>query len=87
MASIPLVAHPAPVSTFDPADWLSRFKDVGGWWIVTAGGKVTLGWMLDGFTEAQNEAARARWGELSISDRKATVTAHVRALAGEVCHD
>jgi len=87
MAGTPVEAQSAPVTPFDPAAWLSRFKDVGGWWVISAGGKVTMGWMLDGFTPAQNEDALLHWKELSGPDRKVAVARHIQALAGEVCHD
>jgi hypothetical protein len=81
---------PAPCanpSEFNPADWLSRFKAVGGWWVLTSGDKVALGWLLDGYTTAQNVAASLIFNELVDSpDQGCAVKEHLRASIGGARH-
>jgi len=85
MASIPLVAQPAPVSHFDPAAWLDSFKAVGGWWIVTPDGHMSIGWHLDGFTSDQNEQACNLWRQFGRrTDWRSAISSHI--LAGSAGH-
>lgn len=49
---------------FDPVDWLNRFQAVGGYWLVTPDERMTIGWMLDGYTIEQTQQARTIWREL-----------------------
>ena len=47
---------------FDPADWLRRFADAGGYVMPAPDGRVAAGWSLD--DDAQWTAARAIWAEI-----------------------
>lgn len=77
-----------PPDTFDPATWLDRFRDVGGWWLIRADGKPSMGWMLEGFNERQNDDARALWREVERDHhRRAAIHGHLLANAGGVYHD
>lgn len=58
-------AHP-----FDAADWLRRFAIVGGWWIAGSDGRVSLGWMIEGYSIAENAAAAALWRETQADPAK-----------------
>ena len=61
--------------TFDPLDWLQRFKAVGGWY-VAQDEEVHAGWKLLG--NPNDEAARATWREIEHSeDRRSAVRAAI----------
>lgn len=85
MMNNPIADQTAPVApvvnpVFDPVDWLDRFNAVGGYWIVTPDGRMTLGWMLDGYTIDQTQQACTIWNELrQDAQRLATIRAHLIA--------
>ena len=85
MAVTAIGRTPAPVIPFEPATWLARFRDVGGWWIVGADSQPFMGWMIEGYTEDQNDAARALWHEVRHDQHKlAAIDGHHLANGGEV---
>lgn len=50
--------------------WLARFASNGGWWVVGAGGRVSFGWMVQGYSVAQNAAAADLWDDLQRNPDK-----------------
>ncbi len=75
-------AHSTDDATFNPATWLQHFEQNGGYWIV-AGGRVTLGWYLDG-DEAAEQQALLLFSELKQDPAKnAAVKEYLVSRAGE----
>ncbi|WP_288804542.1 hypothetical protein [uncultured Novosphingobium sp.] len=66
---------------FDPVDWLDRFKAVGGFWFVTPDKRLTIGWLLEGFTMEQTEQACTIWRELG-PDAVRLAAIHAHLIAG-----
>jgi TolA-binding protein len=65
---------------FDPADWLRRFADAGGYVMPAPDGRVAAGWSLD--DEEQMMKARAVWAEIDpYPERRAALRAMVRGGA------
>jgi hypothetical protein len=89
MAVSTLEAESAHVTTrhFDPADWLAHFRDVGGWWVVTSGDKVALGWQIAGFRDDQHDRARAMFSAIeSETEQRAAIRDHLIAEMGGCDH-
>jgi len=85
MAETAIGRAPASVIPFDPEAWLTRFRDVGGWWLVGADGNPFLGWMIEGYTEDQNDTARALWNEVRHDHyKRSAIHGHHLVSAGEV---
>jgi len=65
---------------FDPADWLRRFADAGGYVMTSPDGRIAAGWPLD--DEEQMTKARAIWAEIDpYPERRAALRAMVRNTA------
>jgi hypothetical protein len=65
---------------FDPADWLRRFAEAGGYVMPSPDGRVAAGWPLD--DEAQWTAAKAIWSEISpYPERRAVLREMVLGAA------
>ena len=65
---------------FDAATWLSQFAAVGGWWLVGADERISLGWMIEGYSIAENAAAAALWSEAKADPDKVTaIRDHLRS--------
>jgi hypothetical protein len=59
---------------FDPADWLRRFADAGGFVMPSPDGRVAAGWPLD-------DKAQAIWAEIcSDAERRAAYARLCMAL-------
>lgn len=66
-----------PCDPFDAADWLARFRAVGGWYAVQDN-KVHAGWRIDG--PSDDERVREVWREIEHSEeRRASIRAVVHA--------
>lgn len=69
-----------PPDAFDAATWLNSFRAVGGWWIVNAEGKVTLGWHFKDKRDPWGDAPRAFYRDLiAAPDHLAAVEERLRA--------
>ena len=51
-------------AAFDPAAWLARFREVGGWWTVGAGRCITIGWRINEPADRSGDRPRAMWSEV-----------------------
>lgn len=85
MMNTPIADQTAPVApvvnlAFDPVDWLDRFKAVGGYWFVTPDERMTIGWLLEGYTIEQTQQARTIWRELGpAAELLPAIRAHLTA--------
>ena len=59
-----------PCDNFDPAAWLSRFRDAGGWRVVGADDRILIGWQTKGRHPAENDHAGALWREIKADPTK-----------------
>ena len=65
---------------FDPADWLRRFAEAGGYVLPWDDGRVAAGWPID--DDEQMARARAIWAEIDpYPERRAALRAMVRRTA------
>ncbi|KUR73854.1 hypothetical protein [Novosphingobium sp. FSW06-99] len=68
-------ANPQPgvignAADFDPAAWLKRFSEVGGWWVVGADDRISIGWTPRARETIETVAARALWREIEANPGK-----------------
>ena len=64
------------MTAFDPAAWLARFEQVGGWYAIS-GERVAFGW-LESAPAPDWEESKRLCAEIQDSDHRERVVAHVR---------
>jgi hypothetical protein len=60
----------ADAIAFDVGAWLTRFSDAGGWWIVGADNRISIGWTPQARNPIENAAARALWRQIEANAGK-----------------
>ena len=87
MTDTALQTESAPVTLFNPADWLTRFRAVGGYFSTDSNGHPIMGWKLNLPTDPWGDAPRTIWREVEHdTDKRDAIRAHLITSAGEAAH-